>query len=111
MRKIIRNIYYYYYPNFVENFLMIRKCREKIEVPSPSSNDTVNVHLTFHLKTLEDSFLGKLLLLPLLRKMQNPSDWRVPKCSRTGCEGWYCKSSDHSHDIQVNIRTFAEYPS
>lgn len=58
-----------------ENFLMIKKCREKRAVPSSSSNDTINVHLTFYLKTMEDSFTGKRLLLPLLRKMQNPSDW------------------------------------
>uniref|UniRef100_A0A8R1TQE0 Uncharacterized protein n=1 Tax=Onchocerca volvulus TaxID=6282 RepID=A0A8R1TQE0_ONCVO len=101
MREIIRNIYYYY-PYFVEDFLMIKKCYQKPAVSS--SKDTITVHLTFCLKTMADSFTGKLLLFPLL-KMQNPSDWlefpRVPKCNIGGCKGWYCKDEQHSQNIQI----------
>uniref|UniRef100_A0AAF5RY70 Uncharacterized protein n=1 Tax=Wuchereria bancrofti TaxID=6293 RepID=A0AAF5RY70_WUCBA len=102
MREIIRNIYYYY-PDFVENFLMIKKSRGKPAVSSSSKN-TINVHLTFYLKTMGDSFIGKLLLFPLL-KMQNPSDWRVPKCDTAGCKGWHCKSDEHSRNIQITFKT------
>ncbi|KAL3989584.1 hypothetical protein ACH3XW_28265 [Acanthocheilonema viteae] len=102
MREIIRNIYYYYYPDFVENFLMIKKNHGKSAVTS-SSNDTINVHLTFYLKRMANSFTGKLMLFPLL-KMQNPSDWRIPKCDTIGCKGWYCKNDEHNGNIQIIIK-------
>ncbi|VDN81277.1 unnamed protein product [Brugia pahangi] len=90
-----------------ENFLMIKKKHGKPAVSSSSKN-TISVHLTFYLKTMGDSFIGKLILFPLL-KMQNPSDWlessRIPKCDTAGCKGWYCKNDEHSRNIQIAFKT------
>ncbi|EFO22744.2 hypothetical protein LOAG_05743 [Loa loa] len=82
---------------------MIKRCRGKQAVSS-SSKDTITVHITFYLKTMGDSIIGKLLLFPLL-KMQNPLDWRVPKCDIAGCKGWYCKNDEHNRNIQITFKT------
>uniref|UniRef100_A0A915Q2K2 Uncharacterized protein n=1 Tax=Setaria digitata TaxID=48799 RepID=A0A915Q2K2_9BILA len=85
---------------YLENFFMIKGCRRKPVVPSSEEKDKISIHLTFHLKMMADSFIGRLLLF-LLLKME---EWRIPRCDVTTRKGWYYDKDWNGGDVRITVK-------